>query len=210
MDKFCQLNSILGQVIHHPRGYNWEMMARQIGLHMIKIPKKFYPLVQDDLTRSGENSESFCVNIFDGNRGLDDILSIVTVDMWQISISIISMTDVVNLFHEQSKPDVVLIVNGGCASEKKRGLTHYSGTVNKEMMARQIGLHMIKNPKKFYPLVQDDLTRSGESSESFCINIFDGNRGLDDIHSIVTVDMWQISISIFSMTDVVNLFHEQT
>ena len=138
-DKFCQINSILVQVIHHPRAYTAEMMARQIGFHLLKNPKKFFPLVQDELLKSGESYESFCLNVFDGNRGLDDILSIAVVDMWKISVTLVTPTDVLNLFHKEKNPDVVLIVNGVCSGDKKKGVSHYSATMKKEIGSKLIG-----------------------------------------------------------------------
>ena len=117
---------------HNSNFYNAEMAFRQVALHMIRHPQKFYPYVEHDLLETGESYESYCYNIFHGNIWGDDLVAAAFGDMWNVPISIISplVSKPINLFHNVSEPDIVIVANGGSwmAPDKKSRTTHFNGS----------------------------------------------------------------------------------
>ena len=69
------MDSILKQVVRHPSAYTDDLAMRQVALHIIKNPEKFYPLLENELLETGESFESYCVNVFKGNVWGDDLIA---------------------------------------------------------------------------------------------------------------------------------------
>ena len=108
---------------------------RQVALHMVKYPHKYYKYVEQELKKRGESYESYCCNVFHGNVWGDDIIASVFVDMWNMAISIVSPVaeKPIHLFHNEDKPDVVIVVNkGGSWMSERNGFVHFSATVSTE------------------------------------------------------------------------------
>ena len=78
-----------------------------------------------------------------------------------------------------------------------------------EMANRMAGLHMVRNPHKFYKLIEFELQKTGESYESYCYNVFHSKVWGDDLIAAVFVDMWNLAISIVSplFNSRIDLFH---
>ena len=136
----CMVRGILQQVLHHPTEYTAEMAMRQVALHMIKHPNRFYQYVEEDLLKAGESYESFCVNVFWCNVWGDDLITAAFGDMWNIAVSIMSPVakKPFHLFHTKSHPDVVLVCNGRNYL-KHGGATHYNGTRSMDPEFRKPG-----------------------------------------------------------------------
>ena len=78
-----------------------------------------------------------------------------------------------------------------------------------EVAHRMAGLHMIRNPHKFYKLIEFQLQQTGESYESYCYNVFHSKVWGDDLVAAVFADMWNLAISIVSpmFNSWIDLFH---
>ena len=129
-DGLCMARAILEQVVHHPHAYGPEMAMRQVGLHLIRHPYKFYPLVEQELLETGESYESFCWNVYNSFLWGDDLIASAFSHMWNIRISIVSprFRNELKLFHNSDNPDVVLVANGGAWMSDDRPSTHFSGS----------------------------------------------------------------------------------
>ena len=77
------------------------------------------------------------------------------------------------------------------------------------MANKMAGVHMIRNPHKFYKLLEYELQRTGESYESYCYNVFHSNQWGDDVLGAVYADMWNLTVSIVSplFKSRIDLFH---
>lgn len=117
------------------------MAYRQVALHMLRNPTKFYKYIEQELLATGESYESYCVNIFDGNVWGDDLIAAAFGDMWNLSISIISPISKtpINLFHANPNPEIVIVANGGAWTSPDKASTHFSGTRSKDPQHRLPG-----------------------------------------------------------------------
>ena len=66
------------------------------------------------------------------------------------------------------------------------------------MAMRQAGFHMLRHPNKFYKSIEQELTESGESYESYCYNIYHSKVWGDDLVVAAFSNMWNVTISIVS------------
>ena len=55
---------------------------------------------------------------------------------------------------------------------------------------------MLRNPYRYYRPLEHQLTKSGESFESYVFNVFHKNMWGDDLVAAVIGDMWNVAISI--------------
>ena len=147
------VRGILQQVLHHPTKYTAEMAMRQVALHMIKHPNRFYQYVEEDLLKAGESYKNFCVNVFRCNVWGDDLIAAAFGDMWNIAVFIISPVakKPFHLFHTKLQPDVVLVCNGGNYL-KHGGSTHYNETQSTDPEFRKPKSDLIN------PTLQQDMT----------------------------------------------------
>ena len=67
-----------------------------------------------------------------------------------------------------------------------------------EMAMHQAGFHMLWNPSKFYKSIEQELSESGESYESYCYNVYHSKVWGDDLVAATFSDMWNVTISIVS------------
>ena len=67
-----------------------------------------------------------------------------------------------------------------------------------EMAMHQAGFHMLQNPSKFYKSIEQELSESGESYESYCYNVYHSKVWGDDLVAATFSDMWNVAISIVS------------
>ena len=76
---------------------------------------------------------------------------------------------------------------------------------------RQVATHIIKHPDKFYPLIQNQLIETGESFESYCVNVFRGNVWGDDMIAAAFGDMWNIAVTLVAPCygTALNLYHNK-
>ena len=66
------------------------------------------------------------------------------------------------------------------------------------MAMRMAAMHLIRNPHKFYKLIEFQLQKTGESFESYCYNVFHSKIWGDDLIAAVFSDMWNLAITIVS------------
>ena len=66
------------------------------------------------------------------------------------------------------------------------------------MAMRQAGFHMLWNPNKFYKSIEQELSESSESYESYCYNVYHSKVWGDDLVAAAFSDMWNVTISIVS------------
>ena len=66
------------------------------------------------------------------------------------------------------------------------------------MSMHQAGFHMLRNPHKFYKSIEQELSESGESYESYCYNVYHSKVWGDDLVAAAFSDMWNVVISIVS------------
>ena len=78
-----------------------------------------------------------------------------------------------------------------------------------DLLQKQIALHMLKHANLFYPYVQQDLLDSGESYESYCVNIFYSKVWGDDFMLSALGHMFNIAITLISpcFDSQMDLFH---
>ena len=97
---------------------------------MLKNADMFYEFVAHELIDLAESYESYCVNIFNGNIWGDDLMASTIGHMWNVSISVImpEIGEVVNLFHDDPKPKIVIVANGGSYMSGRKPCTHFSQT----------------------------------------------------------------------------------
>ena len=109
------VRAILQQVPHHPHAYTAEMAMRQTAMYLLRHPHRYYRFLEQELLETGESYELYCYNVFQSNIWGDDLIASVFGDMWNISISIVSLIShkALNLFHNEENPEVVIIGNGG-------------------------------------------------------------------------------------------------
>ena len=76
---------------------------------------------------------------------------------------------------------------------------------------KQVALHMLKNANRFYPYVKYDLQASGESYESYCVNVYHGKVWGDDFLLSVIGHMFNIAITVISpvIDACMDLFHNK-
>ena len=143
------MDSILKQVVRHPSAYTDELAMRQVALHIMKHPEKFYPLLENELLETGESFESYCVNVFYGNVWGDDLIAAAFGDMWNLTITIVSpaFTDPIKLFHNSPNPDVVIIANGGCYRDPVKGATHFTATKSNDTSFKIAGSYLFDTGK---------------------------------------------------------------
>ena len=67
-----------------------------------------------------------------------------------------------------------------------------------EMAMHQAGFHMLWNPNKFYKSIEQELSESGESYESYCYYVYHSKVWGDDLVAATFSDMWNVAISIVS------------
>ena len=65
-----------------------------------------------------------------------------------------------------------------------------------DLLMRQAAMHMLRNPYRYYRPLEHQLTKSGESFESYVFNVFHKNVWGDDLVAAVIGDMWNVAISI--------------
>ena len=67
-----------------------------------------------------------------------------------------------------------------------------------EMAMRQVGFHMLRNPHIFYKCIENELSETGESYESYCYNVYHSNVWGDDLVAAAFSHMWNVSVTIVS------------
>ena len=65
-----------------------------------------------------------------------------------------------------------------------------------ELLMRQAGMYMLRNPYRYYKALELELIKTGESYESYIFNVFHQNIWADDLITAVISDMLNIAISI--------------
>ena len=108
------VRAILLQVIHHPHAYSPDMAMRQVAMHMLCHPHRFYKYLEQELLETGESYESYCYNIFHCNVWGDDLMAAAFGDMWNLAIF--------NYFPHLQEADtsVPYQSSAGCISFSKR------------------------------------------------------------------------------------------
>ena len=78
-------------------------------------------------------------------------------------------------------------------------------------MMHQIALQMLRHPTHYYKYLEHELVETGESYESYCCNVYQGNVWGDDLLASVVGDMWNIAITIISPSCLkpFHLFHDK-
>ena len=106
------------------------MALRQVSMHMLRHPSKFYRYMEQEFAETGESYESYVTNIFRGKVWGDDLIAAAFGDMWNIAITVVSpcYTRPQHLFHNKTKPDVVIVANGSCWRNGADRMTHFSAT----------------------------------------------------------------------------------
>ena len=162
------VRAILLQVVHHPHAYTPDMAMRQVAMHMLRHPHRFYQYVEQELLETGESYESYCYNIFHCNVWGDDMVAAAFGDMWNLAISIVSPISKkpINLFHTKAQPDVVLLANGGSWMSPENNSTHFSATQSTQEGFRKPGTEYL-NPtiqqdmnQKLQPIILDNKDRA--------------------------------------------------
>ena len=127
-----------------------ETAFRQVALHIIKHPDRFYPLISNQLLETGESFESYCVNIFRGNVWGDDLIAAAFGDMWNIRVTLVApcYNSACNLFHNKVEPDIVIIVNRGCWHAESKAATHFSPTAHRDKSFRLPGSSIYETHKE--------------------------------------------------------------
>ena len=89
---------------------------------------------------------------------------------------------------------------------------HHPHAYTPELLMKQAALHMIRHPYRFYKYLEQELTETGESYESYCVNVYNCNVWGDDLIASVIGDMWNLSITILSpvFKKPFHLFHNKT
>ena len=149
------VHAILLQVIHHPHTYTPDMAMRQVAMHMLRHPHRFYKYLEQELLETGESYESYCYNIFHCNVLGDNLMAAAFGDMWNLAISIISPISKkpIHLFHTKAQPDVVLLANGGSWMSPENNSTHFSATRSTQEGLRKPGT------KYLNPMIQQDMNQ---------------------------------------------------
>ena len=88
-------------------------------------------------------------------------------------------------------------------------VVHHTGMYPPDMCMRQIALELVRDPYKYYPLVEEDLMESGQSYASYCYNTFHQQIWGDDLMAAILGKLWNISITIVTpkYTAPLHLFH---
>ena len=103
-DGLCLPRAILQQVLHHKHTYTPEMAFRQVALHMLHHPSKFYCYMEQEFAETGEYYESYVTNIFRGKVWGNDLVTAAFGHMWNIAITVVSpsYTRPQHLFHNKT------------------------------------------------------------------------------------------------------------
>ena len=89
-------------------------------------------------------------------------------------------------------------MDGLCLSASILNQICHHSDYTPEMAMHQAGFHMLQNPNKFYKSIEQELSESGESYESYCYNVYHSKVWGDDLVAAAFSDMWNITISIVS------------
>ena len=89
---------------------------------------------------------------------------------------------------------------------------HHPHAYTSELLMKQAATHLIRHPYRFYKYMEQELTETGESYESFCVNVYNCNVWGDDLIAMAIGDMWNIGITILSpvFKKPFHLFHNKT
>ena len=88
--------------------------------------------------------------------------------------------------------------DGLCLSASILNQIYHHSDYTPEMAMCQAGFHMLRNPNKFYKSIEQELSESGESYESYCYNVYYSKVWGDDLVVAAFSDMWNVTISIVS------------
>ena len=114
-DGLCLYRAVLMQLKYDQTKYLPEMLQWHVAYYLLKNPDTFEEYARWYLQENNESYESYCMNIFYGNIWADDLVAAAIGKLFNISITIVSpaFEKPLDLFHEESDPDIVLILNGG-------------------------------------------------------------------------------------------------
>ena len=109
------------------------MLMRHAAYYLLKNPDTFQEYALWYLEDNNESWESYCMNIYYGNIWADDLVAAAIGKLFNVSVTIVSpaFEKPLNLFHDESDPDVVLVINGGGVNTPYIS-THFSATRRKQ------------------------------------------------------------------------------
>lgn len=133
-DGDCLFEAILKQV-HHPPDYTARMLRKQVAFYIAKNVEVFKEYVEPIcITKSMDENvnqcfESYVENVYRGTIWGDNIIAGAIGRMWNVSISIVShaFDKVLHLYHNNDRPSIVLVANGGFLGSE-RPTSHFSAT----------------------------------------------------------------------------------
>ena len=123
----------------HDKNYTAAHLYRQVGLRMLVHPERFFPIIEDYLSKSKESYVSYARNVFYGRRYMTDIVPIVVGEMFNVPISyIVPFGRIVNVCHQEASAKIVLVFNG-TGSEDQFEATHVTATKSQRFVHTLFG-----------------------------------------------------------------------
>ena len=108
--------------MHIPRGLMPNIVRHQLAEFMMEQVCFFFPKMKEYLEQNILSFNAYIMNLYKGNIWANTYIIGALGKMFNIKISIITpyCTDLWNVFHDSTIPDVVLVANGKGLKEKIR------------------------------------------------------------------------------------------
>ena len=142
--------SVLLQM-HIPKRLTPNIVRHQVAEFMTENVSFFYPKMKEYLDKNKLSFNAYIKHVYKGNIWADEYVLGALGKMYNVKISIISpyCSDIWNVFHNSTIPDIVLVANGN-DFKGKHNITHFTMTkgktatwkcVGSEVNIREIGSH---------------------------------------------------------------------
>ena len=133
------LRSVLLQM-HIPKGLTPNIVRHQVAEFMTENVSFFFPKMKEYLDQNNLSFKAYIKHVYKGNIWADEYLIGALGKMYNVKISIISpyLSDIWNVFHNSSIPDIVLVANGN-DFKGKHNITHFTMTKGKATTWKCVG-----------------------------------------------------------------------
>ena len=131
--------SVLPQM-HIPRGLMPNIVRHQLAQFMTEQVCFFFPKMKEYLEQNKLSFNAYIMNLYKGNIWANEYIIGALGKMFNIKISIVTLycTDVWNVFHDSTIPDVVLVANRQ-DFKGKNWITHFLMTKGREASWKCVG-----------------------------------------------------------------------
>ena len=130
----------------------------------------FYGDLSLHLLETGETLQSHMTNLWNGKKMPDTSVASGICHMWNLPITMVSpvLRQPLNLHHDESNPDIVIVMNGGDEDSGKPN-THFTATRPKNARVRKPGHDLKQEDLKIH--LKDDKFVAEDLAKSWSIKV---------------------------------------